>query len=72
MPENIFGQIQYHVCIKKMNYYLTDLFNFEPQFKHSNFVIISLGINDLSTRKGGRAPFAGTAFCLMRNEIHIL
>ena len=60
-PENIFTQVKDHVCVKKKNYYLTDLFNFEPEFKYSRTVMISLGLNDLSTRKDGRAPFTGSA-----------
>ncbi len=48
MPEYLFESVQNHVCIKKINYQLADIDNFSPEFAHSDIVIISDGINDLS------------------------
>lgn len=53
-PEHVFGKIPNHRCVKTKNYFLTDVPNYEPQFKYSRFVIISAGINDLSVRKDGK------------------
>lgn len=47
-PEAIFNRIPEHLCIKKINYELKDVFNFEAEFRHSNFVILACGLNDLS------------------------
>ena len=55
-PEHHFGRIRDHRCIKKMNYYLTDVLNFEPEFRFTDVVVVSCGINDLSTRLGARPP----------------
>lgn len=58
-PEHIFGKVPNHRCVKKQNYYLTDIFKFSSEFKYSSFVIISCGVNDLSTRYGDRLPMSG-------------
>ena len=55
-PEHLFDRIPGHRCIKKVNYYLTDVLNFEPEFRYTDVVIVSCGINDLSTRQGARPP----------------
>jgi hypothetical protein len=60
-PEHLFGRIRDHRCIKKVNYYLTDVLNFEPEFRFTDVVIVSCGINDLSTRLGARPPLRAHA-----------
>ena len=55
-PERLFngvGQGNYR-CIKKMNYELADILNFEPEFRYSDVVVISCGVNDLA-RYGRRS-----------------
>ena len=47
-PEHIFSRVDNHKCIKKTNYRLTDIFNFDPEFSYSDFVIIACGVNDLA------------------------
>ena len=47
-PESAFNKIQNHKCIKKANYRLTDIFNFDEEFGYSKFVVISGGLNDMS------------------------
>ena len=47
-PEHIFQRVDKHKCIRKTNYRLTDVFNFEPEFRYSDFVILACGINDLA------------------------
>ena len=51
---HVFSRIPGHRCIKKTNYQLVDIFNFEPEFAYSSIVVISCGLNDLS-RYGKRA-----------------
>ena len=51
---HIFNRVPGHRCIKKTNYQLVDIFNFEPEFAYSSMVVISCGLNDLS-RYGKRA-----------------
>jgi len=55
-PEHIFGRINGHRCIRKKNYYLTDLTNFEHEFEYSKYIILAMGLNDLSTHKDSRNP----------------
>ena len=55
-PEYAFNRVDNHRCIKKKNFYLTDIFNYEPEFVYSKFVVISGGVNDLSTNYNGRPP----------------
>ena len=56
-PEHLFSRVKKdHRCVKKVNFYLTDVFNFEPEFGYSDDVLISCGINDMSTAKDGRPP----------------
>ena len=47
-PEHIFRRVDNHKCIRKTNYRLTDIFNFDPEFAYSDFVIIACGVNDLA------------------------
>ena len=47
-PEKIFESVPGHTCVKKTNYQLTNIFGFEPEFKHARSVIISCGVNDLA------------------------
>ena len=47
-PEHIFQRVENHKCIKKINYRLQDIFNFDPEFIYSDFVIIACGLNDLA------------------------
>ena len=44
----LFDNVKDFKSTKKINYKLCDIFNFEAEFEHSDFVIISCGINDLS------------------------
>ena len=55
-PEYIFNRVENHRCVRKKNYYLTDIFNYEPEFCYSKFVILSGGVNDMSTNYNGRPP----------------
>ena len=47
-PEFLFDKIDGFRCIKKINKRLTDIFNFEPEFRYRKTVVISGGVNDLS------------------------
>ena len=56
-PEHIFNRIggnDHYRCIKKVNYELANVFNFEPEFAYSDVVVISCGVNDLA--RYGRRP----------------
>jgi len=57
-PEHVFNRVAEHRCVKKTNYFLTDIFNFEEEFAYSEFVVFSCGVNDLSTTKDpeGHSP----------------
>jgi alkylated DNA repair dioxygenase AlkB len=48
-PEHIFNKVNDHRCVRMRSYRLSDLPNFEQEFKHCHQVILSMGINDLST-----------------------
>ena len=61
-PEFIFDKIAGFRCIKKMNKRLTDIFNFEPEFRYRKTVIISAGVNDLSCH-GLRAHVLADLIC---------
>ena len=58
-PEYLFNKVRHHRCIKKRNYYFTDLADFEHDFKHSRIVVLSMGINDMSTGSEGRPQMSG-------------
>ena len=47
-PEYAFDRVTDHQCIKKINYRLTDIFNFDAEFAFSKFVLIACGVNDMS------------------------
>ena len=47
-PEFIFDKIEGFRCIKKINKRLTDIFNFEPEFRYRKAVVFSAGVNNLS------------------------
>ncbi len=50
-PESIFNRIggdNKYRCIKKVNYELVNVFNFEREFRYTDIVVISCGVNDLS------------------------
>jgi hypothetical protein len=47
-PPHIFNEIGPYRCIKKFNKCISDLDGFGPEFKHSDFVILGGGINDIS------------------------
>ena len=47
-PAHLFNNIPNHAYSKKLNYRLTGVFEHSPAFKHSDYVILSCGINDLS------------------------
>ena len=47
-PPHMFNKIAGHRCVKKTNYQLLDIFGFEPEFRYSDMVVISCGLNDLS------------------------
>ena len=55
-PEHIFSRIAdgSYRCVKKVNYELANIFNFEPEFKYSDAVVIACGVNDLA--RYGRRP----------------
>lgn len=47
-PEHVFNRIPSHRCVKQRCKQLTEIFKWEDDFRHSSFVVISGGINDLS------------------------
>ena len=56
-PPHIFNRVggnDSYRCVMKMNYELANIFNFEPEFKYSDMVVISCGVNDLA--RYGRRP----------------
>lgn len=53
-PTHIFSRIENYRCVKKKNFELIDIFNYEPEFKYTDIVIMSCGVNDLA-RYGKRA-----------------
>ena len=61
-PEFIFDKIDGFRCIKKINKRLTDIFNFEPEFRYRKTVVISAGVNDLSCH-GLRAHVLADMIC---------
>ena len=48
LPVHIFNKLGDYRCIKKKNFELIDVFNFEHEFKYSDIVIFSCGVNDLA------------------------
>ena len=47
-PEHIFEAVPNHVCVKQKEYQLTNIDKYSSQFGHTDVVILSMGINDLS------------------------
>ena len=47
-PATVLSTVPNHKCIKKLNFQLSDVFQFEPEFSYSDIVILSSGVNDLS------------------------
>ena len=63
MPTFLFDSISDHVCIKKVNYKLTDLDpGFSGEFAYTDIVIVSCGVNDLS-RYGHTANSLADIMC---------
>jgi alkylated DNA repair dioxygenase AlkB len=50
-PPGKFNKLGPYRCIRKMNYQLADFMNFHPEFRHSDIVILSAGVNDLCRYK---------------------
>ena len=61
-PTYVFDTIPNHVCIKKVNFKLTDIHNFRDEFSYTDVVIVSCGINDLS-RYGHTANSLADVVC---------
>ena len=66
-PEHVFEQVPGHTCVKKECYELTDIFQFEPEFKFAKTVIMSCGVNDLS-RYGKTANSLADMVCRRLEE----
>jgi hypothetical protein len=74
-PTHIFNKLGRgdYRCIKKANFELINVLNFEAEFKYCDMVIFSCGVNDLS-RYGKRAHVLADLItsrlsaCLQRNE----
>ena len=72
-PTHIFNKLGDYRCIKKANFELINVLNFEDEFKYCDMVIFSCGVNDLS-RYGKRAHVLADLItsrlsaCLQRNE----
>jgi len=71
-PTHIFNKLGDYRCIKKANFELINVLNFEAEFKYCDMVIFSSGVNDLS-RYGKRAHVLADLLtsrlsaCLRRN-----
>ena len=50
-PEHLFNKVGNYRAVKRINYELVNVLNYEPEFKFSDFVVISCGINDLARFK---------------------
>ena len=61
-PTHLFNNIPKHVCSKRTNYRLTEVFEHSHDFKHSDYVVFCCGINDLS-RFGFTADTLADMFC---------
>jgi hypothetical protein len=73
MPAHVFNKLGDYRCVKKTNFQLVDIFNFEDEFKYTDIVILSCGVNDLA--RYGKAPHvladmmaSRLAKCLERNR----
>ena len=47
-PPHIFNEIENHICVKKPNFKLVDIFKYEKEFSYSDYVVLNCGVNDLS------------------------
>ena len=56
-----------HITVKKVNYQLEHVFNFEPEFGVSDQVIISAGVNDLHKFNHSAESLADTVARRLRN-----
>ena len=61
-PTHLFSNIPNHACSKILNYKLSEVFEHSSAFKHSDCVVFSCGINDLS-RFGFTADTLADQFC---------
>lgn len=61
-PNFIFNTLPNHVCIKKLNFQLTDVHSFRDEFDYTDVVIVSCGVNDLS-RYGHTANSLADVVC---------
>ena len=64
---NIFNVISNHTCIKKMNYELTNFDNFSDEFRYSDIVVLSGGINDIARKGHSAASLAEAVFPKLEN-----
>ena len=55
-PEFVFDRMGDYRCVKKLSYQLSNVFEYENEFKYSDYVIFSSGINDLA--RYGKSPTA--------------
>ncbi len=61
-PERAFEHIPGQTCVKRLNYKLSDVFQFETEFRHASTVALSCGVNDLA-RYGNTASFLADIVC---------
>ena len=47
-PEHIFESVPGHICIKRKEYQLSNIDQYSHEFQHTDQVIVSMGVNDLS------------------------
>ena len=47
-PERVFEHVPGQTCLKRLNYQLSDIFQFESEFNYARTVAISCGTNDLA------------------------
>lgn len=66
-PEHVFEKVPDVTCVKKECYELTNIFQFEPDFKFAQTVIMSCGVNDLS-RYGKTANSLADLVCRRLEE----
>ena len=65
--EHIFEQAPGHVCIKKTNFFLSEVDGFSPEFGHTDVVVVSCGINGIWKRGRSAAVLADVASGLFRS-----
>jgi alkylated DNA repair dioxygenase AlkB len=47
-PEHIFESVPGHICIKKKEYQLSNIDQYSHEFRYTDQVVVSMGVNDLS------------------------